>query len=206
MKLEVIRLANYPVTSNCFIVWLPNENNNCIIIDPGSLDSVEIDSIIKQYQLTLDLIFITHEHFDHIWCVDQLRDKYHCALVASDKASEYITNPKKNLSLFYDGKGFQVGSADIVISENTSLLWCTYDIMLYKTPGHSEGGMCISIDDFIFVGDLLLKGLPPCVKLPGGNRTLWYNSVKCLIKECLTENCLIKCGHGEDMNLQNIML
>ena len=53
MKLEVIRLANYPVASNCFLLCgLPNENNNCIIIDPGSLDSVEIDFIIKQYQLT----------------------------------------------------------------------------------------------------------------------------------------------------------
>ena len=58
-----------PLEENCYIV---ENNNECIIIDPGD----EADKIISNISKKVVGILITHYHFDHIGALDVLKDKY----------------------------------------------------------------------------------------------------------------------------------
>ena len=36
MALEVVRVINEPVSSNCFLLFNREVNNDCLVVDPGS--------------------------------------------------------------------------------------------------------------------------------------------------------------------------
>ena len=44
MALEIIRIINRPIDSNCYIIFDESINNECVIIDPGS---EKIDNLIR---------------------------------------------------------------------------------------------------------------------------------------------------------------
>lgn len=55
--------------TNCYIV---ENNNECLIIDPGS----EIDKIKQNISKKVVGILLTHRHFDHIGALDELLKYY----------------------------------------------------------------------------------------------------------------------------------
>ncbi len=64
---------NYPINSNSYIL---NYNNGiCFtIIDSGFRDSNDIEKYILK--LSPQHVFITHEHFNHIWGLNKLRKSF----------------------------------------------------------------------------------------------------------------------------------
>lgn len=91
------------------------------------------------------------------------------------------------------------------MSEFKSILWNQHLIELLATPGHSQGGMCIRIGEYLFVGDLILKDVAPVVKLPGANIHLLKQSVDLIKSKYNEENLVLKCGHGEDMTIKDLI-
>ena len=69
-----------------------------IVIDPA--DFTQITDALRGKKL--DFIVITHEHFDHILALNELKSRYGAKVIAQRKASENIANPSKNLSRFSD--------------------------------------------------------------------------------------------------------
>lgn len=207
--IRIDRLINHPISSNCFIIWEENDTcgNECILIDPGSKQPDVLMEFLTKQNLIPHYIFITHEHFDHIWGVNYLRERYPDVLLVSHEcASQNIGNSKKNLSLFYDGVGFEMKKADILVTDFKSILWKQYPIELLATPGHSQGGMCIRIGENLFVGDLILKDLAPVVKLPGADIHQLKQSLDLIKLKYKEENLILKCGHGEDMTIKDLIL
>ncbi|HEY5462823.1 MAG TPA: MBL fold metallo-hydrolase [Hanamia sp.] len=197
----VKRIENNPIKSNCYIIHIIGERY-AIIIDPGSYELTPIENYIKDNCLIPELIILTHEHFDHIWGVEQLRSTYGCKLVASNECSDAIVEPKKNLSLFYDQVGVYCSKADIVFTEELhTVLWHDLIIELYKTPGHSKGSICILLGRFLFTGDSLLKNDKTITKLPGGNKDQLNESIK-LIYSLQHMFDKIFPGHNEEFILE----
>ena len=189
MKIE--RIINSPVSSNCYII-LQEEKCNSIVIDPGSENDKEITNLIKEKRL--DYIFLTHEHFDHIWCADKIRIKYNAKLCCSLDTNKAIVNKKKNMSIFYDQIGFELSPCDVILKDGQVINWNGINIEIIHTPGHTNGSICIKIEDNLFTGDTIIKGIPTVTKLPGGNINKLKNSMKKL--ECLgLNNFNLYCGH-----------
>ena len=45
MALEVVRVINEPVSSNCFLLFNREVNNDCLVVDPGfSAEVYRVDS------------------------------------------------------------------------------------------------------------------------------------------------------------------
>jgi hydroxyacylglutathione hydrolase len=167
--LVIKRILNNPINSNCYIIHAI-KSINAVIIDPGSRENSKIFAYLDDNKLNIEYIILTHEHFDHIWGVDSIREKYGSKVVSSNACSQSIINPKKNLSLFYDQVGFSISESDIsFIGKEYGLFWNGFEIFLYKTPGHSPGGICILVDGNFFTGDTLLKNDKIVTKLPGGS-------------------------------------
>lgn len=206
--LRIHRIINHPISSNCFVIWDEKGDcgNECLVIDPGSEWLDELVDFLDKRELLPHYIFITHEHFDHIWGVNSLRERYpNVQLVSHECASQNIGNSKKNLSLFYNGVGFEVREADIQVAKFKSMFWHQYPIELLATPGHSQGSMCVRICNYLFVGDLILKDLSPVVKLPGADIRLLNQSVELIKSSYKEEDLLLKCGHGEDMTIKDLI-
>ena len=192
----IIPILNSPIDSNCYVITKPGEKE-CILVDPALGDGAALDARLESMALTPEYIILTHEHFDHISSVEHLRKRYRCKVIASAKCSAAITDPKKNLSLFYDQQGFSCQPADIVLEKDEQVWgWGGVDIRFFYTPGHSEGGICFSIGDNLFTGDTLMGQYKPVTKLPGGNKALLNTSINMLMDKFDGDTNVFP-GHGE---------
>ena len=66
--MKMLNLVVGPMETNCYILY---EDDKCLIIDPGD----EENSIIKKIdklKLTPVAILLTHNHFDHTMCANNL--------------------------------------------------------------------------------------------------------------------------------------
>jgi len=201
MALQVYRVVNSPISSNCFVVF-DEDFDTCIIIDPGSANNTELIRYLKEKQLNPEYIILTHEHFDHIWGVNAIKQLYNSKIVCSTNCNERITDRKKNMSVFYEHPGFECELADITFQDEYSLLWNGWNVKLIYTPGHSLGSICIQIRDIFFSGDTIIPGEKTVTKFPTGNKDSLKNS-KDMLSEMLEYPLIIMPGHGNQFWVPN---
>jgi hydroxyacylglutathione hydrolase len=66
-------------------VWLIHDEINAIVVDPGC--ATVVNTYLKQHQLNLQLVLITHKHNDHIGGVAELVQKYAPLVIAKQSHS-----------------------------------------------------------------------------------------------------------------------
>ena len=197
MEVIVKRIINKPIDSNSFILYQQTQNN-CIVIDPGTKDCNELFEFFGKNHLKPDLIVLTHEHFDHIWGVNKLKDTFDCKIVCSGLCSGKISDKKKNMSLFYDQTGFQSYSGDIIVEEiNYVLDWNDVKIEFIETKGHTEGSICLVVSDMLFTGDTMIMNHKTVTKFPGGSKKDLSGSLNLLFLKLKGRNLRVFPGHEE---------
>ena len=70
--LNIICIINGELEENCYII---HNKKDALIIDPGSEED-KIFKVIDKLKLDVKGILVTHYHFDHVLCLDKVKDKY----------------------------------------------------------------------------------------------------------------------------------
>lgn len=199
------KYVNELMTSNCYIV-VDEESKSCLVIDPGSVESKREIEYINSRELTLDYIIISHEHTDHNWGVNALRDAFpEAKLVCSEECSKHVAVANKAYFLFYyddPSYSYEIAPADIIIKKKIEHLnWGKYVIDFYLTHGHSFGSMCIKIENILFTGDTIMP-FPPYFNGRDSNRDDWEESIY-FILNFISDEMIIQPGHGEKLMLKD---
>lgn len=199
------RFINELMTSNCYIV-ADEASKHCICIDPASEKSLREIEYIESKGLTLDYIILTHEHTDHNWGVNSLREHFpECKLVCSEPCNKYVKKTNRAYFLFYyddPDYRYEIAPADILISnQEDAISWIGHDIQFMLTPGHSYGSMCINIEGKLFTGDTIMP-FKPYFNGRDSNEEEWIKSVG-KIKAIYSEESVIYPGHGECLSIEN---
>lgn len=204
MSIKVKRIPNNPVDSNSFVVY-KNDERNCIIVDPGTEDCGDLLKFIRKEKLIPEYILLTHEHFDHVWGVNKLKEIYNPLIVCSGECARRIVEKKKNMSVFYDQIGFETYPADILIEDlNFHLKWGEIDVEFIPTKGHTNASICISIGEVLFTGDTIIKNLKTVVKLPGGSKEFLMQSLDFVFSKFRDRLIRAYPGHGEKFILNSV--
>ena len=192
----VKQIVNKPINSNCYVIHRDECSGPCIIVDPGSEKNVELTLFLKSWNLTPDLVILTHEHFDHCWGVNELSKNYSFTLVANTPCSIAIKDPRKNLSIYSNNSGFSV-KQEVTTIESLSfrIFWENELIEFHNLPGHSTGSIGFRIDNKYFIGDTMIWNSPTVTKLPGGNKGELLKTLEWLRKN-IAFNSLVFSGHG----------
>lgn len=205
MSLEVKQLENELMKSNCFIItdWT---THSCVIIDPGSEKSEREVEYIESNQLSLDYIILTHEHTDHTWGVNALKEKYpNSKIVCSELCEKYAKKSSKAYFLFYfERKGYRYDllPADIIVKDdNLVIIWNNEEIKCHLTPGHSKGSMCIEINGDLYSGDTIMP-YPAHLNKRDSSVDDFVKSVE-KIKTIYSPETIIRPGHGDIITFQN---
>jgi len=180
---------------NCSILG-DEVSREAIVVDPGA-DIPRILRVLKQHQLTVKQIVITHAHIDHIaGAVDLKRltgapilyNQLDIPLVAMMSvqagwlgiATPEVAEPDDSP---HDGDIVRVnGVAATVI----------------LTPGHTEGSLCLHLpeENLLIAGDTLFAGSIGRTDLPGGNTTQLLASIRDRLLP-LPDSTKVIPGHGE---------
>lgn len=201
----IYRATSSGSQTNCYII---EEAGYAIIIDPCA--GQEIVEIIRNNELKPEYIFLTHEHFDHIWDLDELREMYGIPVVACRLCSDGVQDKGANLSSIADllsyfktgvvpetkSKVFTCKGADIVFDDRFTFQWRGHSFEFQRLPGHSPGSVIITMDkNLVFTGDYLIYGEEEITRLKGGS-TEDYNNIARPVLEAIPAGTDIYPGHG----------
>lgn len=191
------RLQVGPLASNCYII-ADEKNKIAAIIDTGG-DSDKILNVITREQFTVEYIFLTHGHGDHIAALQEVKNATNAKAVIHEQDAALLSSPQNNLSI-YMGEGFTQPSADIKLKGNEKFKVGDLTLEIMHTPGHTPGGISIKVNDAVFTGDTLFAGSIGRTDLPGGS----YDELISSIKEKLLplgDDISIFPGHGDSSTL-----
>lgn len=167
------------------------ENNKAIVIDPGSSFEKTVD-FIKGFDV--EYIFLTHCHFDHITCVNELREKYNAKVCCTSECAENIKNP--HISLTITGNYESIEDVDIILDEKEDFEFYGNKIKTIKTPGHTTCSTVFKMGENLFSGDTIFYQNVGRWDLPTGDGKELIKSIKEKIYT-LPEETTIYPGHGK---------
>ena len=73
-KRSVLCMTLGMVETNCYLVW-NKESKEALLIDPAD-SAPQIEKVIRERELTLKALLLTHGHFDHVLAADALREAF----------------------------------------------------------------------------------------------------------------------------------
>ena len=167
--------------NNVYVI-VDKDTKRTAIIDPAN-SLKQNEEIVTKLNLILDIILITHTHFDHTQCIDDLVSLYDCTVYVSRIEADYYLYYCKNLNLFEDEDFITVGST-----------W----IKCLLTPGHTMGSACFLLRNSLFTGDtIFMEGCGIC-NGNGGSASDMFHSIA-RIKEQVDDSVLVYPGHTYKM-------
>ena len=161
------------MTVNSYLVWNP-ATKRAIAFDTGA-DCTEMLETVREHDLKIDLILLTHSHPDHIAALDELRRATGAPVYIGERESIRGAEPVP------EWKRFRLDALDV----ETLLTW-----------GHSEGGVTYSIRGLMrpvaVVGDSMFAGSM------GGGAVSYRDALQNNLEKILTlpDETIICPGHG----------
>ena len=195
MLLKTFRVLPGSATSytNMYVVADERTKEGILIDAPGSIDKVY--NYVENMNIKLKYIILTHCHGDHIAGLKDLRKCYpRIKIVINDDEKEGLTDDSINLCSFLSLPENYI-EADIIVKEGDIIEFGNLKAKIIHTPGHTCGSMSILIDDAVFTGDTLFKGVYGRTDLKtGSEREMMWSIKDKLLK--LPENTIVYPGHG----------
>jgi hydroxyacylglutathione hydrolase len=187
-----------PVTlfeQNCTLFWCLT-TKKAVVIDPGG-DVPKILAAIKQSDVTVEKIWLTHGHIDHVGGADKLREELKVPIEGPHIADKFLLDNVVNSGARFGMSGVRNFTPDRWLDEGdqVSIGELTFDIL--HCPGHSPGSVVFFQKEmrFAHVGDVLFNGSVGRSDIPGGNHDTLIKSIKDKLLP-LGDDVGFFCGHG----------
>ena len=172
--------AIIPVTlfeQNCTLIWC-EATKKAVVIDPGG-DVAKIEAAIKQSNVSVEKIWLTHGHIDHVGGAAELRDALKVAIEGPHVDDKHLLDNVVASGARFGMTGVRNFTPDRWLSEGdqVSVGKLTFDIL--HCPGHSPGSVVFFSKElrFAHVGDVLFNGSVGRTDLPGGSHATLIRSI-----------------------------
>ena len=184
--------------------YINDETNHGFLIDPGA-EAAKLLKIIKDKNLTIEKILLTHGHFDHIGAVTELQENLNVEVCMQKNGADYVKNPVWNLSQYFNSDiilndvNFLNDYEEIKLTVNPN-----FYLKLIPVAGHTTDGAIYynEHDKVAFVGDSIFRGSIGRTDFPGGNEETLLKSIKQKIFT-LPEDTILLSGHSEPTTVGN---
>lgn len=186
-----------PLQVNCYLL-AEGPNKDALVIDPGDEGNRIIDRI-REHNLTLKYILNTHGHFDHVGANGDLKEATGAEIIIHEKDAPLLPHIREHARTF----GLVVGDsppADRFYGDGDQIDLDGLSIKVLSTPGHSEGGVCLHMENLLFSGDTLFSGSIGRTDLPGGSLRGLMISIQEKIMP-LGDHISIFPGHGPNSTI-----
>ncbi len=168
--MDIQRFVFGPLQVNTYLLYDMFEKYS-IVIDPGMSNDSEnrrIYEFLREKELELKAVLLTHGHFDHFCGVNFLRKSFDVQV--------YMHEKDLALSCNSEFIGMFGGLCPTLCMIDNSLLegvlqFGPFKLKVMETPGHSPGHVSFYIEELnvLFSGDVIFKGSIGRTDLPGSN-------------------------------------
>lgn len=183
--------------SNCYLL---TSGTHAAVIDP----SAKAESIMTAVALagcTLDLILLTHGHFDHVVSIDTLRDLSGAPLFIHTNDRDMPNDGHK--SAFFRVFGMEspvYREAEHTLSDGDLFHLGEEEIRVIHTPGHTAGCVCFLCgEDKLVTGDTLFaRGIGRCDLYSSDPEAM---TASLIALSALSPSLTVYPGHGPSASL-----
>lgn len=173
-------------------------DSNAYLIDAKrkTLVDVGIDGarVLKSLPVDLDLIILTHCHYDHIAAVPEVVNATGAKVAMHEEDVQLIRSERLNCSAMF-GRVSPRLAVDILLKDGDTIDLGDISLRVIHTPGHTPGSICLYNADTLelFTGDTVFEGGSFGRTDISGNPEHLVNSLEKLTKLDVT---VIYPGHG----------
>lgn len=198
-KLEINHYVVGQVQTNCYVV-INNETKECFIVDPGA-SAKQLAERIRKDELNPVAILLTHGHFDHAGAAEELAKEFGVKIYAHEGEEDTLKDPQKNVSWMVGAN--ETYHADVFLKDEEVITLAGFEIKVFHTPGHTEGGCCYYIEEenVIFSGDTLFAQSVGRTDFPGGSMSKIVRSIQDKLM-ILPEDTVVYPGHNDPTTIE----
>lgn len=165
-------------------VYMITLNNKAWVFDPG--DSAPVQKVLDDRNLTLESIYITHHHYDHVDGISELVKKWSCPVYGHELDKHRIPHITNTLN------------------DKDMISIATLDAKVIFLPGHTHGLIAFYFKDkdWLFSNDLVFS--LGCGRLFEGTAKQMQKSLSFLIE--IPEETLLMISHEYTVDNLNFCL
>lgn len=191
-----------PLGTNCVVAW-SDSGSDCVVFDPGMSSAAgveELSAFMQENGLRPEAILLTHGHFDHVWGVSGLLEKYDIPVYMSPKDKDILA---RGASLFRGMPTFKNLKVDfpwIPVPGEITAGGARWKVL--ESPGHTPGSVCYWSDEnsLLISGDTLFAGAIGRTDLVGGDYDAIMRSLLGTVMN-LPEDTDVIPGHGQPTSI-----
>ena len=180
-----------PLGNNVYVV---SESGRAIVVDAPMESSAPVLSVLQERNLQVDLIVLTHSHWDHVAEAAHLAQATGAPLAAHPLDAADLAGPRRSMLL--PGTELPPLAVARELDEGDVVELGTLRLTVLHTPGHTPGSICLSAASqaTLLSGDTLFAGSYGRVDLPGGDAAKMAASLRRLAT--LPPQTRVLPGHG----------
>ena len=199
----MINITKYASKNMDVNTYILAKENKALVIDPG-FNGQAIITHLKNYNLQLIAVVLTHGHYDHIKDLKMIADGKIPVYIHEDE-KDFLYDPNLNLSVMFRDDFILSKNIEVVtIVENETIDFVKEKLNVIHLPGHTKGSIGLIYNQHFFSGDTLFFDSIGRTDLPTGNMGKIYSSLK-KIKKILPKNSIVYPGHGKGGRLSDIL-
>ena len=194
------KLVVGPFAANCYIIGSELTKEG-MIIDPGD-EAGEILKSVRDGQLDIKFIVLTHGHIDHVGAVEEVKEATEAEVCVHTDDAESISGQEGRLiSMLISGLSYPAPpSPDRLLKGGDSIDLGDLHFGVLHTPGHTPGGICLLGNGVMFTGDTLFNCGIGRTDLPGGSYSQLMNSLHTKLM-ILPDSTIVYPGHGPETTI-----
>jgi len=186
-----------PIDANNYLIW-DETSKEAALIDCSEFKDVIVEDI-KEHNLNLKYILLTHGHFDHVMGINEMAEVTG-AKVALNKSDTVLLDNINEYCKLLGLPDVEIPRHDMLLDDGTVLKLGNMEIKSIYTSGHTEGGLCYLVENNLFSGDTLFRDCYGRTDLFGGD----FSKIKVSLKDILFKldnSITVYPGHGDSTTI-----
>jgi hydroxyacylglutathione hydrolase len=194
-KAKALTIPVTPFQQNCTLLWC-EATKRAVVIDPGG-DLPDIERAIAEAQVSVDKIWLTHGHVDHVGGAAKLKAKLNVPIEGPHSDDRYLLDHVVDTARMFGIDGVANVTPDRWLEEGERVEVGDLTFDLLHCPGHSPGSVAFinAAQGLAIVGDVLFAGSIGRTDLPGGDHRQLLRSIRDKLLP-LDDDVTVLSGHG----------